>query len=326
MRTFMGEDEVIKIITESNSNNIYESTYCKNNNINLNTFRHFKKLHGLNSEKGKHKNSRKLRVYGVNDDYFNKYTNESCYYAGFIAADGNIGTHNDTILTINLQKRDIKWLEDFKDAIGFEGKIAWGLTRGIYPFCVIKLTSQKICKTLEEKFNITPRKSLTLRPPEKLDNKNHIDSFIKGYIDGDGTIGLYKSKKQEALSMGVMGTKLFILWIKSRFEEILNKKIKNFRKDRNIYVLQVTDKNARVLFQHFYNIGTPYLSRKWKDEYYAHCLNYKKYENVEKYKLIIKMFSEGCSMYEIAEKLNCTYQNIFWYTKRETYKQLLLEQ
>lgn len=132
-------------------------------------------------------------------------------------------------------------------------------------------------------FNITPRKSLTLLPPN-LSDTNLIDAFICGYIDGDGSIFLYKNNVrniQDSLSISIVGTYEIVLWIKERFSQILGKEFgsiqKNHNSEKNTYVYRIgQSKGVREIFKHFYNLNVPKLKRKWTDEIYDYCVNYKK--------------------------------------------------
>jgi hypothetical protein len=107
------------------------------------------------------------------------------YWAGFIAADGCIRGYHDHYLSLGLSKKDISHLEKFKRDLRLSNKIT------IYDkhnSCITGLSSNKICDDLKNNFNITPRKSKTLKPPN-IKNKTNILSFIAGYIDGDGSVG-----------------------------------------------------------------------------------------------------------------------------------------
>ena len=65
------------------------------------------------------------RKYNCNDNYFDKNTQESFYWAGFIAADGCVMRRgkNSKILSISIHTKDIDHLYKFKKAIGFAGPI-----------------------------------------------------------------------------------------------------------------------------------------------------------------------------------------------------------
>jgi len=153
--------------------------------------------------RGKNPKSRNgfKRIYQLNEDFFGKTNEDSAYYAGFIAADGNI-SKNIKKLTITLQKRDQIILEEFNKKLQSTYKIRNCYSSG-FPVSNLTVSSEKICLNLIKKFNITPCKSLTLKPP-KIKNKKLIDCFIKGYLDGDGSV--YYNEKS-GLHISFLGTK-----------------------------------------------------------------------------------------------------------------------
>ncbi|NYO85812.1 hypothetical protein G4A66_28110, partial [Escherichia coli] len=65
-----------------------------------------------------------LRTYKRNDSYFSTPNLENCYWAGFIAADGNIRQNNQTF-AIALAKKDRQHLEQFKKNIQYTGPISY---------------------------------------------------------------------------------------------------------------------------------------------------------------------------------------------------------
>lgn len=139
---------------------------------------------------------------------FSTYTPESCYWAGFIAADGNI--QNDFgKLTIALQKSDTPHLKKFLEFM--KSNAAINTVVGDFgTLCSeTKIYCKPLCLEIYKNFNITPNKSLTLVPPPLGTNK-YISHYIRGYMDGDGSI--YKGRYFEVGFCS--GSKLFLEWIK----------------------------------------------------------------------------------------------------------------
>ena len=73
----------------------------------------------------------------------------------------------------------------------------------------IVLNSKKMAQDLV-KLGITPRKSLTLKPP--IIDKQYYLAYILGYFDGDGSI--YKNSNGE-FGITMVGTKETLSWITS---------------------------------------------------------------------------------------------------------------
>lgn len=217
--------------------------------------------------------------YRVNDNYFSKLTNENCYYAGFIAADGNIDK-TKTKLTIGLSAKDKTFLEKFLQDLKANYNIYKREKDGFINNSVI-IISNKICYDLERNFNIVPNKSLIYSPPNLKDS--FLDCFIMGLIDGDGTIGFSKRKKgtQDSIYISIVGTYDTVNLVKNRFDEILENKTSKLyqrNKNKNFYQYRISDKNARLIFTYFYtrysNISK--LNRKWSNEIFKYCNNWKK--------------------------------------------------
>lgn len=120
-----------------------------------------------------------VRKYFPNEKVFENYNKKSCYWAGFIAADGCITKNN---IEICLKNEDIGHLEKFIDFIGAKYPIndrKDGTSR-------VSIGSQKMVKDLYNYFNIYANKTFTLSMPKL--PPNMIPHYIRGYFDGDGSI------------------------------------------------------------------------------------------------------------------------------------------
>lgn len=200
------------------------------------------------------------RKHYIDDDFFSKIDNTSAYIAGFIAADGCVMGNK---IRIGLQKGDTKYLEKLKSHFQFSGPI--------YRYSnssSLEMTSEKIVRDLREKFNIIERKSLVLEPPIGLREQNHILSYIKGYIDGDGSIFFTTNRgKYKYFTISVIGTEKICSYIKLEFDNILNSETPKIRKEGNIFRFRVNGKKAETVYKFLKNeVSTPTLERKWKIE------------------------------------------------------------
>jgi predicted transcriptional regulator len=310
---------------------------CTKYNLSYKGFYFFRKKNNITcASRGKHPNSSRFitRKYNLDDTFFtqDKKTLTSCYWAGFIAADGNISKNNRKI-TISLQHLDREHLVKFKNAIKYEGDIKSYVifkdlqNNGIkkrYEYDTIAFSSSPMINDLFENFNITPAKSLTLQFPKIID-KNFIDAFIKGYIDGDGSIGLNESNNEVYISV-MSGSKPFIEAIANRFGEILDDEITIYSYGKkNIHTIRLSNKKARRLILYLNSISTPHLERKW-DKAVFHSENFiKKHRNDFKLKIILDFLKKGLNVYEIAKEMNMTYQAIYYYLKKPYYKQLIVK-
>lgn len=315
----MNKDLIEQIITEAKINNKYEKDVVNKYNLSPNLFSYYKRKYGLSCPKGKHLNSKNRRKHHINDDFFSEVNELNSYWAGFIAADGNI-SKNNKCLTITLSIKDESILSRFLRDTKSDYKIMYGKSKG-FDICSVKITSEKICSDLLKNFNITPSKSLTYTPPI-LDNRLK-DVFIMGYIDGDGSIGLYNRQKGERLQISILGTLSMCSWVRERCNEIIkNNTSVRFKKGSNIFEISYASKIARTLFKHFYDIPIERLNRKWEKRVYDHCLNFKKYENLEMYLEVLDLEMRGKTPKEISNILEISQPMVYYFRKRNSYKEL----
>lgn len=249
----------------------------------------------------------KQRTYNVDDFFFNIPNELNSYYAGFIAADGNIRSRNSEkrTLGIGLSSKDSKWLKTFKEKIKSESPIKNRIQKKIYEITEISITSKQVVDDLKSNFNVVPRKSLILEPPF-IKEQNLKYAFICGYIDGDGTIFLSKRKNgiNKTLHLSILGTKRMCEWIKHTFDELTNKcgRIK-LKPNTRIYRLDYCCKAAREIIKVLSDINVPKLERKWTKEIIDHSKNFVRCHNhtfkkVYIYDLNFKLIKECTSVKE----------------------------
>lgn len=193
-----------------------------------------------------------LRKYSINKEYFKYINEENCYWAGFIAADGNI-SKDMRKLSIKLSIKDKELLENFIKDTEYTNEIKY---YGKYVSTTINCV--EICEDLSNNFNITPVKSNTLIPPN-LSDVSHIKSYIRGLIDGDGSI-----LKQSII---LYGTKNLLEWVKYYFDKWIpksNYKLATVRnKNRHLYVYKISGKRAEFIINNFKVVNCYNLKRKW---------------------------------------------------------------
>lgn len=219
--------------------------------------------------------SRKGCTYTSNEDYFNVLTDDCCYWAGFIAADGCIidKCQGQKLLRISLQSGDIGHLEKFKKAIEFNGVVAvysanytYKGLKQIKKSCNIQIKSNKLCDALLENFSITPRKSLTIVPPSANLTHSQRVSFLKGYIDGDGYV-MPKTSNQWSSHVSLLGTLEMVTWLKGVIEDVIGEDMTEKciapRSSKNTYSLTITSRKARLLLVELGSMPLG-LDRKWE--------------------------------------------------------------
>lgn len=154
------------------------------------------------------------RVHALNEDYFAELTEESCYWAGFLAGDGCI-TRGDTVALV-LSETDAGHVELFAKCLGYTGPIesipayehtdpsgyVWRSKAQVR--CTIRST--KLASSLLL-FGVTEKKSLTLQPWHCTDDRLQ-SAYFRGLVDADGSlIVVQKDGKTPLYHLRLTGTK-----------------------------------------------------------------------------------------------------------------------
>jgi len=207
------------------------------------------------------------KKYSVNNNFFKDINQENSYWAGFIGADGTI--YGDTnVVAIKLQARDVEILEELKLVTNFTGNIKVYERYTIGPD-IRKTCSINICgvpnwiKDLNNNFNVIPNKSLILQPPNL--NKECSLAYIKGYIDGNGSISLSKTNNPK---ISISTSEQVSNWIEI-FTQV------NYGFNFNIYQRQTTqvynlfrlDKSGKPIVKFLKDVNDSHtfgLNRKWQ--------------------------------------------------------------
>lgn len=199
------------------------------------------------------------RKYRVNDAYFDYPTLINSYWAGFIAADGCIIDRRAKYgwtdkLSIELSPKDEEHLKLLSKALEYTGPIICSKhSHGTYR--QLTITSQQLCNSLAQNFNIIPRKTKVIMPPPL--TGNFALAFIKGFIDGDGSIGEDKRRNNsDIVKLQLYCESVSLLqWIKQH----LGTKDKN-KQSRSLCSYS---KHVTKILRKMYKLDTPCLQRKW---------------------------------------------------------------
>lgn len=116
-----------------------------------------------------------------NIEFFNQYTPESCYWAGFIAADGYIRSDRNCV-AVHLSIADYEHLEKLAFVTGFIGSPKINKKA-----CVLTFNGEWYVEALEKNFGIKSQKTFDTNIPDMIP-KHLVKHFIRGYFDGDGCI------------------------------------------------------------------------------------------------------------------------------------------
>lgn len=134
-----------------------------------------------------HKMSLRRRL--LDESAFDKLTEQSAYWIGFLMADGNISYKKGvSIIALHLKEQDLYHLEKFRTFVGSSHKIASYINKtwGNRSYS-ISFSSERIANTLI-KYGCVPKKCFKAEIKGDIQHNRHL---WRGIIDGDGTLGLY---------------------------------------------------------------------------------------------------------------------------------------
>lgn len=193
-----------------------------------------------------------------NPSFFNTFTKENCYWAGFIAADGSIHKNRNTV-AVEIKYEDESHLYKLCSMVGRDNGI-WHRDRKknnkIYKASAISLECISFKKSLSDNFNITSNKSQTLRPPENIPQE-YLHHFIRGYIDGDGSIGWHKFNNKPRLNI-CSGSEQFLQWIVDNIKKNTTTGDPSVRsvKNKNLYVVEFVGNQVYNILDWLYKDST----------------------------------------------------------------------
>lgn len=193
--------------------------------------------------------------YKINENYFEKIdSNDKAYFLGFLYADGS---NYDNHITFKLSKIDKYILEKFNEYLQHnrplreEMNIICKDKNGIIHHCkncfVLYIGNKKIASDLN-KLGVVPNKTLKIRFPFFLD-KQYYSHFIRGFFDGDGSVGYNPTKRNPGCSHVNFTSKNInfgndLMMILKKVFDIKSSIVK----DRNCFKLIITSAENKIKF------------------------------------------------------------------------------
>lgn len=196
---------------------------------------------------------------GFNEDYFAEPNLENSYWAGFIAADGCVTkpTRGQRRLQVVLASKDDSHVYLLRDSIGGGRVRAYrrksNSSEKMLENTGLYVASDRLCEDLESGYNITPRKTFSLKPPNLEDDLAY--AFIAGYIDGDGCYGIRNGRPR----IQIAGTHELLSWVSNIFGY---RNTPGITSGENVYHIQFSGDNAINMRATFKSLDLPLLRRK----------------------------------------------------------------
>lgn len=192
----------------------------------------------------------------------------------FLAADGYI-RKNRSAIVLKIKKSDKKHLLKFSKCINYNGKI---LNDTFDNAVYLSISSKNIKNDLKNNFNIKENKTSNFEFPKQIPKK-YLNSFLRGFFDGDGSITLLKYKnKKTCPSISFLGRNSVILYIRNI---IYSNKI--YLRNKKLPELITHDKTPNMSYI-YYSGNTAYKVCKflYKNSSYNTRLD-RKYKRYNKY-------------------------------------------
>lgn len=235
-----------------------------------------------------------------NYNYFDYIdTEEKAYWLGFIYADGNISKSEyirkdgsikkgNYRFEVSLKSEDITHLEKLAKALNVNKPILISKTNNTrHNRCRLYFSNKHLWEVLNN-YGCTPNKSLTLKFPDDniFANKDLIRHFIRGYIDGDGSLR-YLDKEHKQMGISILGTEHFLVNLQRHLPLEKANKVYS-REGLNIYMLDYNRSRGYYVARYLYENCNIYLDRKF-ERYQEFCRLYEK-----SYRLLEPKIGESC--------------------------------
>jgi len=199
------------------------------------------------------------------------WTAELCYVIGLITTDGNL---SKDLRHIEFTSKDLDQVETFASLLKLKNKIS------VKSSCYrIQFGNVKLYQLLLE-IGLMPNKSLTIAEL-KIPN-NYFRDFLRGHLDGDGSLIYYKDSYNTKINPKYVYTRFFvyfrsasekhILWLRGRISKILGThgsisalKSKTQKGSSQEFTLKFSTNEAKIIVNWiYYQQNLPCLKRKYK--------------------------------------------------------------
>lgn len=200
------------------------------------------------------------KKYNMDTGFFDAVNDQSDYWAGFIAADGNIRSDKPCV-RIKISSIDMQHLQLFQQQSGSTSPIKQINISENKKYVYTEVHGAcKWCECLSRIYNIGPKKSLSYKYPNLELRRAMI--FLKGYIDGDGCMHKGKTPGQDRFVL--CGNMEFLIWARSEVYKYFNLETCMPRKiTANTHQWAINGTKARLFCNLMSNLTSLGMNRKW---------------------------------------------------------------
>lgn len=297
--------EQTKYIIEKYSEGISSEIIAKELNINSSTVLRILKRNNIQIRDA----SSSKRIYALDESLLDNIdSEEKAYFLGLMWSDGNIHKESNDI-KIDLHSKDEDILIKLSNFFFKKEKLYRYATKTT-PYTRLLLTSAKLKEKLIN-LGCIPNKTFKLKYPNISENLNR--HFIRGLIDGDGSVFDYESP-----TISVTGTRDLLLKASEIIEKQLNirplisQKNKYRNSEKNIIYMEYRGfKKVKALGDWIYNDSYMKIHRKYNE--YLNILSKipDNYFSFDEQKNIVEKFVSGQSSSEISKELKENQSSIY---------------
>lgn len=201
------------------------------------------------------------RKYFLNERLFEVIdTEEKAYWLGFLYADGYVSEErNDIELALaEVDKNHLIKFNEFLETKRPLGKKIKKMNEKEYIGYRASISSKKIKEDLMNKGCLPGKTKKLTFPSSNIVSDKLLPHFVRGYVDGDGSITLIKGK---FLSVEILGTEEFLQGMLNRIS--LDKNIHSFNHSKTTFRVQIFGSFALPFLETIYKDSTIHLSRKY---------------------------------------------------------------
>lgn len=190
-------------------------------------------------------------------------TEEKAYWLGFLYADGSVSSNTNTV-ELSLKGEDFNHLVKFKNFLKSSAEVKLStikLKEKSFLRCRFLVTDKHFHNRLIQ-LGCIPRKSLVLKFPneEIFSSISLVYAFIRGYLDGDGSISFTHTGR---LRLEILGTAEFLNIISQYLPQFGKHLIKDRRHKSNTYSIVCSANKADEVVTLLYKDTNIYLERKY---------------------------------------------------------------
>ena len=250
--------------------------------------------------------------YAVDAEFFSRIdSQEKAYFLGLLYADGTIySSKGNYKVSLVMKDRDIVW--SFRKYLGSEAPVK-EYKKGLYE---VHICNKKIVEDLVA-LGCTPRKAKTITLPSL--SSRFVSHFVRGYFDGDGSVGFRKTGNS---FVSIAGNETFILQLGRVIYDNTGVTPHVYPNDKTCQlIIRAWDGVVDVL-DWFYTEARVFLNRKYNiyQEVLYRYENYKQYREDSRgihfsKEFLVEMYKKYKTWTKVAEVIGYSYDHLKVYRR-----------